>query len=92
MKPISAPRSRRSGSHPAVPFDGMMVTFQAFVFEIAFAERDVPRRVAAQADKVEYEFEIALLRLRGRRLQARDDGGGCSLRVRSTLETCGVPP
>jgi hypothetical protein len=31
--------------------------------------------VAAQADKIEHEFEIAFLRLRGRRLQARDDGG-----------------
>ena len=59
---------------------------QAFLFEIAFAECDVPRRVAPEADEIKHEFEVALLRLRGRGLQARGDGGGgqhaCDQRLR----------
>src|SRR5262249_451011 len=46
---------------------------QAFVFEIAFAERDVPGGVASQADKVEHEFEVALLHLPGGRVKSRNE-------------------
>src|SRR5262249_12267469 len=48
---------------------------QAFVFEVALAERHVPRRMAPQTYEIEDEFEVALLRLRERGQQARGDGG-----------------
>src|SRR5262249_4761182 len=49
---------------------------QAFVLEVTLAECDVPRRMPPQTYEVEDEFEVALLRLRGRRDEARRDRGG----------------
>src|SRR6185312_16729020 len=38
---------------------------EAFVFEVALSERHVPGRMTAQADEIEDELEVTLLRLGG---------------------------
>jgi len=64
---------------------------EAFVFEIALAERHVPGCMPPQADEIEDELEVALLRLRGGGQQGCRAGGKCGHECDQRSKHVGLP-